>query len=114
MELLGNISIIIYRQGTRICGPAFTIQWGPSTHSGPKVDNPVDAIPKGSVVVIKVPPQLPNAVWGGLMSARASFLGAKGVVIEGNARDLTESQEMVCRLCANNRDFLCFPQEHLL
>jgi regulator of RNase E activity RraA len=49
--------------------------------------------------VIKVPPHLPNAVWGGLMSARASFLGAKGVVIEGNARDLTESQEMVRFIC---------------
>lgn len=88
----------IQRQATKICGPAYTIQWGPQSHSGPKLDNPVDSIPKGSVVVVKVPLHLPNAVWGGLLSARASFLGAKGVVIEGNARDLTESQEMV-RYC---------------
>ena len=59
------------------------------------MDNPVDSIPKGSIVVIKVPQDLPNAVWGGLMSARATVLGAKGVIVEGNARDITESQEMV-------------------
>ena len=95
------------RQATKICGPAYTIQWGPWNQS-PKIDNPVDSIPKGSVVMIKVPSDLPNAVWGGLMSARASFLGAKGVVINGNCRDLTECQEMVCFFRLKFRDFQSF------
>ena len=64
--------------------------------------------------MIKVPTHLPNAVWGGLMSARASFLGAQGVVIEGNARDLTESQEMVCLYSFKYRDSLFSRLEHLL
>lgn len=35
-----------------------------------------------------------NAVWGGLMTARAKAKGVKGVVVDGRVRDLNEHREM--------------------
>jgi regulator of RNase E activity RraA len=35
-----------------------------------------------------------NAVWGGLMSARAKAKGVQGVVIDGRVRDLNEHRTM--------------------
>lgn len=35
-----------------------------------------------------------NAVWGGLMTARARAKGVQGVVIDGRVRDLNEHREM--------------------
>ena len=49
----------------------------------------MDCAPPNSVIVIKAP-QGPNAVWGGLMSARSKVLGVQGVVIQGRVRDLLE------------------------
>jgi regulator of RNase E activity RraA len=83
------------RRGT-LNRPAYTVEFVPATDTvstRPSVHH-VDSCPKGSVIVIKTPAHLPNAVWGGLMSARASFLGAQGVVVEGRIRDVQEIQEM--------------------
>lgn len=35
-----------------------------------------------------------NAVWGGIMTARAQVLDVAGVVINGRCRDLQEIQEL--------------------
>jgi regulator of RNase E activity RraA len=35
-----------------------------------------------------------NAVWGGLMSARAKTLKVQGVVVDGRIRDLAEHRDM--------------------
>lgn len=53
----------------------------------------VDGAPRGSVLVIQAPSQSENAVWGGLMTARAQHRGVKGVVIDGKCRDLSEQWE---------------------
>ncbi|KAI9090058.1 RraA-like protein [Phlyctochytrium arcticum] len=79
----------------RICGPAFTIEFVPSTNTvSPKlpadIPHHVDVAPPGSVIVVKAPLHLPNAVWGGLMSARAETIGCQAVVVEGRIRDLNE------------------------
>ncbi|KAI0085185.1 RraA-like protein [Irpex rosettiformis] len=77
---------------TRICGPAYTVQMvlGSDT-SAPKLSQHfVDTTPSGSVVVVAAPPQVKNAVWGGLMTAGAQRRGALGVVISGRCRDLSE------------------------
>ncbi|KND00652.1 bifunctional 4-hydroxy-4-methyl-2-oxoglutarate aldolase/oxaloacetate decarboxylase [Spizellomyces punctatus DAOM BR117] len=80
---------------TRICGPAHTVEFVPATDTvSPRlpssIPHHVDVAPKDSVIVIKAPLTTPNAVWGGLMSARASQLGCVGVVVEGRIRDLRE------------------------
>ncbi|KAI0075748.1 RraA-like protein [Panus rudis PR-1116 ss-1] len=77
---------------TRISGPAYTVQMVlASDTSAPKpAHHFVDTVPNGSVVVINAPPQVKNAVWGGLMTAGAQVRGALGVVISGRCRDLAE------------------------
>ena len=61
-----------------------------------------DAIPKGSVIFVSQPKGLYAACWGGLMSTRAKYLGAQGVIIDGNFRDINEHRELdfpVCSQC---------------
>ncbi|KAI0762088.1 RraA-like protein [Trametes elegans] len=77
---------------TRLCGPAYTVQMVlGSNKAAPKPSaHFVDTAPPGSVVVINAPPQVKNAVWGGLMTAGAQARGALGVIIAGRCRDLAE------------------------
>ena len=65
-----------------------------SDKESPKPDQHfVDAIPEGSVVCISQPANTTNAVWGGLMTARAQVKGALGVIVDGRIRDLNEQRE---------------------
>ncbi|KAF9988558.1 hypothetical protein BGZ75_009221 [Mortierella antarctica] len=76
-------------------GPAYTVQMVPvSDTEAPKPDQHfVDAIPEGTVVCISQPSNMVNAVWGGLMTARAQIKGALGVIVDGRIRDLNEQRE---------------------
>ncbi|KAK9720625.1 hypothetical protein K7432_004004 [Basidiobolus ranarum] len=82
---------------TKLIGPAYTVQMvsvkDPNAPPTPS-DHFVDTAPEGSVVVISTPANSINAVWGGLMTARAKHLGVKGVIIDGRFRDLEEQREM--------------------
>ncbi|KAF9967832.1 hypothetical protein BGZ70_007979 [Mortierella alpina] len=80
---------------TRVFGPAYTVQMVPvSDTEAPKPDQHfVDAIPEGTVVCISQPRNMVNAVWGGLMTARAQIKGALGVIVDGRIRDLNEQRE---------------------
>ncbi|KAG0246331.1 hypothetical protein BGX31_002942 [Mortierella sp. GBA43] len=85
-----------YKAGnTRVFGPAYTVKMVPVTDKeSPKPDQHfVDAAPNGSVVCISQPADTVNAVWGGLMTARAQARGALGVVVDGRIRDLNEQRE---------------------
>ncbi|KAJ8495681.1 hypothetical protein ONZ45_g12761 [Pleurotus djamor] len=77
---------------TKICGPAYTVQMVlASDETAPKMENYfVDMIPEGSVVVVNVPPNVKNGVWGGLMTAGAQSRSALGVVISGRCRDIQQ------------------------
>ncbi|TPX38076.1 hypothetical protein SmJEL517_g00315 [Synchytrium microbalum] len=77
---------------TRIAGPAHTVEFvdANDTTSPKSGVNQVDSAPSGSIVVIKTPHGAINAVWGGLMSARAQHLNVAGTIIEGRCRDLNE------------------------
>lgn len=84
---------------TRIIGPAHTVECVPATDTisprlPPSIPHHVDVAPKDCIIVIKAPLSTPNAVWGGLMSQRASHLGCAGVVAEGRIRDLREHWEL--------------------
>ncbi|KIY74362.1 RraA-like protein [Cylindrobasidium torrendii FP15055 ss-10] len=50
----------------------------------------VDTAKADSIIVVSAPPNIKNAVWGGLMSAGAIGRSARGVVISGRCRDITE------------------------
>ena len=53
----------------------------------------IDTVPPGSVVFVSSPPRLVNAVYGGLMTARAKAQGAVGTVVDGRIRDLQEHRD---------------------
>lgn len=81
---------------TRIYGPAVTVRMVKSSdEAAPKLDQHfVDHNQDGGIMYIQQPKGLPSACWGGLMSTRAQFLGARGVVIDGRMRDVNEHNDM--------------------
>ncbi|KAI5867746.1 RraA-like protein [Durotheca rogersii] len=80
---------------TRIVGPAYTVKYVPLDDPAPKhPTHYIDSVPAGAVVFISCPPRTANAVYGGLMSARARARGAVGSVVDGRFRDLHEQREL--------------------
>ncbi|KAJ9263864.1 hypothetical protein DTO212C5_7396 [Paecilomyces variotii] len=86
-----------YMSGSsKIFGPAYTVRM---VHASDKTSPTppghfADSIPSGSVVFISQPKGVISACWGGLMTTRAKYLGASGVVIDGRFRDINEHREM--------------------
>ncbi|KAH7359131.1 ribonuclease E inhibitor RraA/Dimethylmenaquinone methyltransferase [Plectosphaerella cucumerina] len=80
----------------RIHGPAVTVRMVEmSDEAAPRLEKHfVDHNQNDGIMYIQQPKGLPSACWGGLMSTRAKFLGAKGVVIDGRMRDVNEHNEM--------------------
>ncbi|KAF6789698.1 ribonuclease e inhibitor rraa dimethylmenaquinone methyltransferase [Colletotrichum sojae] len=93
---LDGIRMFSPGSSTRIFGPAVTVQMvEASDASAPKLDTHfVDHNEAGGVMYIQQPKGLISACWGGLMSTRAKYLGAEGVVIDGRMRDVGEHNEM--------------------
>lgn len=64
----------------------------------------IDIVPRGSIVVIALSKELQqsnapyvklnNACYGGLMSTRAQYCGARGSVVFGRIRDVDEHREL--------------------
>lgn len=78
-----------------------------SDHTAPKLrQHFADSITRDSVVFISQPKGLLSACWGGLMSTRASKLGAAGVIIDGRFRDINEHRELEMPLFARNVSIL--------
>ncbi|CAO1628480.1 unnamed protein product [Jaminaea pallidilutea] len=76
----------------KVCGQVFTVEMvSVDDKEAPKPSQQfVDAAPKDSVMLVSASPDCRNAIWGGLMTARAQHRGVKGVVLDGNVRDLAE------------------------
>lgn len=88
-----------------VSGPAYTVEYAPLDDPRPAVKGGyIDSAPAGSVVVIATSPsvqttaapytRISNALYGGLMSTRAQYLGCKGSVILGKIRDVREHNEL--------------------
>ncbi|GAB7322541.1 hypothetical protein MBLNU13_g03462t2 [Cladosporium sp. NU13] len=93
---------------TKIFGPAYTVQMvDASNTTAPKAEKHfADGIETDSVVFISQPKGMYSACWGGLMSTRAKYLGAQGVVIDGNFRDINEHRGMGFPLFAKSSSSL--------
>ncbi|KAI7866553.1 RraA-like protein [Spinellus fusiger] len=93
---------------TSIIGPAYTVKMVYiSDDTAPlPTEHFADQIPENSIVVISSPPDVKNAVWGGLMSACAKARGAKGVVVDGRIRDLNEHRSMGFPVFAKSHSIL--------
>ncbi|RMJ16483.1 hypothetical protein CDV36_003864 [Fusarium kuroshium] len=105
---LDGIRIFSPDSQARIIGPAVTVKMVESSdESAPSLDKHfVDHNEDGGVMYIQQPKGLPSACWGGLMSTRAKFLGAKGVVIDGRMRDINEHKEMKFPVFARGHSIL--------
>ncbi|KAF4124317.1 Demethylmenaquinone methyltransferase [Geosmithia morbida] len=81
---------------TKILGPAVTVKMVPAsdTASPKPAEHFADCNEAGKVMYIQQPREMYSACWGGLMSTRAKYLGAAGVVVDGRVRDVGEHQEM--------------------
>ncbi|KAI0908327.1 RraA-like protein [Ustulina deusta] len=98
---------------TKIVGPAYTVKYVPLDDPAPKhPTHYIDHVPEGAVVFVSCPPKTPNAVYGGLMSTRAQFLGAVGSVIDGRFRDVQEQRDLAYPVFA--RDVGTAPPAELL
>ncbi|KAJ3283836.1 hypothetical protein HK104_010197 [Borealophlyctis nickersoniae] len=93
----------------RICGPAHTVEFEfasnplPPTPQQP-IPHHIDSAPPHSIFFIKSPPDAPNAVWGGLKTARAKALDCQGTVIyNGRVRDVAEAQSFNYPVFASGR-----------
>ncbi|KAH6683520.1 ribonuclease E inhibitor RraA/Dimethylmenaquinone methyltransferase [Plectosphaerella plurivora] len=91
----GFLDGIRMRSPGRIVGPAVTVKMVLSSDatspSPPK--HFADCNHPGKIMYIQQPKGLESACWGGLMSTRAKFLGANGVVVDGRIRDISEHRE---------------------
>ncbi|KAK9236140.1 ribonuclease E inhibitor RraA/Dimethylmenaquinone methyltransferase [Lipomyces kononenkoae] len=81
---------------TKIFGEAITVKMVDAS------DKTSPSLPKhfcdynepGKIMFISQPPGMYSACWGGLMTTRAKYLGAEGVIVDGRFRDILEQREM--------------------
>ncbi|KAM0190721.1 hypothetical protein ACHAPI_009247 [Fusarium lateritium] len=80
----------------KIIGPAVTVKMVEASNTtSPKPPRHfADYNRPNSIMYIQQPKGLYSACWGGLMSTRAKYIGAGGVIVDGRVRDLGEHQEM--------------------
>lgn len=78
-----------------VCGPIIPVKLVPASDktSSSYEGTYADAAEPGKVMFISQPRGATNAVWGGLMSARAFALGVLGVVVDGQIRDVAEQRD---------------------
>ncbi|CDK28258.1 unnamed protein product [Kuraishia capsulata CBS 1993] len=86
-----------------VAGPAYTVEFALFDDPRPEVQY-IDSVQKGSVLCIGLDKRLQvshapytlvnNALYGGLMSTRARYLGAVGTVVFGRIRDVKEHREL--------------------
>lgn len=60
----------------------------------PLISIPCVQMPPSAVVFISAPQGTVNALYLGLMSCRAQYLGAAGTVVDGRFRDLREHRQL--------------------
>ena len=91
---------------TRIVGPAITVKLvhASDTEAPKPARHFADCNDEGKIMYVQQPKGLYSACWGGLMSTRAKYLGAAGVVVDGRVRDVGEHQDMEFPVCLD----LCF------
>lgn len=80
----------------RIMGPALTVKMvRADDDDAPRPPRHfADYNRPGAIMYVQQPGGMYSACWGGLMSTRAKYLGAEGVVVDGRVRDVGEHREM--------------------
>ncbi len=84
----GGAALRPMHDGTKLCGPAFTVRTSPGDNL--LVHKAIDIAEPGDVIVVDAGGVNDNAIIGELMSARAEQRGVGGMVIWGAIRDSAE------------------------
>jgi RraA family protein len=84
----GGAQLRPMHDGTKLCGPAFTVRTSPGDNL--LVHKAIDTAEPGDVIVVDAGGVNDNAIIGELMSARAEQRGVGGMVIWGAIRDSAE------------------------
>ncbi len=79
-------------KGTRICGPAYTVQCAPGDNL--MLHKALQRAPEGVVLVASVGGAYDYGYWGGLMATAAVARGLAGLAIDGCIRDSAEIGKM--------------------
>jgi 4-hydroxy-4-methyl-2-oxoglutarate aldolase len=79
-------------KGTRICGPAYTVQCAPGDNL--MLHKALQRAPAGSVLVAAVGGAYEFGYWGGMMATAALARGISGLAIDGCMRDSVEIAAM--------------------
>jgi RraA family protein len=87
----GGAALRPMHDGTKLCGPAFTVRTSPGDNL--LVHKAIDIAEPGDVIVVDAGGVNDNAIIGELMSARAAQRGVGGMVIWGAIRDSKELRE---------------------
>jgi RraA family protein len=84
----GGAQLRPMHDGTKLCGPAFTVRTSPGDNL--LVHKAIDTAEPGDIIVVDAGGVNENAIIGELMSARAEQRGVGGMVIWGAIRDSKE------------------------
>jgi RraA family protein len=87
----GGAQLRPMHDGTKLCGPAFTVRTSPGDNL--LVHKAIDIAEPGDVIVVDAGGVNDNAIIGELMSARAEQRGVGGMVIWGAIRDSAELRQ---------------------
>lgn len=82
--------------GAVVCGPAVTVQFGPSQRRGEPQDvyhNAIDNAPKGGIMVVEASCAAGSCT-GGLMSTGAQTRGLAATIVNSTVRDIAEVRAM--------------------
>ena len=74
--------------GFRLCGRAFTVQYGPAGVPAGTVGDFIDDVPAGEVIVLDNRGREDATVWGDILTEIAHRRGIAGTVIDGVSRDM--------------------------
>lgn len=77
--------------GTKIAGPAFTVQYqqlDADSAGFQNAGNYIDQVPEGHVIVVSNDSDITCTNWGDILTTMANLKGIAGTVINGHARDL--------------------------
>jgi 4-hydroxy-4-methyl-2-oxoglutarate aldolase len=90
----------------RICGRVLTVTLEAAAGRAPPTRHlctaAIEAAAPGDVIVVQQRTGIDAAGWGGVLSTSAAVKGLAGVIVEGPARDIDESEQLAFPVFARN------------
>lgn len=88
------VGILPLDRSFELVGRAFTVRMLPRGLSGKSVEDYIDDVPAGQVVVIDNQGRIDGTVWGDILTSVADRDGVAGTVIDGVCRDVGRALEL--------------------